>query len=80
MGKILLGIIITVLGFLLITYRRQVLGFTGPIDFAESKFPGGTHGFLGVFGIVMVIVGLMVMTGLGDGIVNSITAPFDTLK
>jgi hypothetical protein len=65
------------LGVALVVFRRQVYNFTGYIDFVEGWFPGGTNSFLLIFGLFLVLLGILFITGLG----NSITGPItDQLK
>lgn len=68
---ILIGLIMLALGILMVVFRRQIYNFTGYIEFVESWFPGGTNAFLLVFGCLLVLVGALFVTGIG----NSITDP-----
>lgn len=55
------------LGILIMKYCVAITnGFTGPIDFAEKylRFFGGTYGFWRLFGLGLVIFGMMWLTGL----------------
>ncbi|MFA5954374.1 MAG: hypothetical protein WC817_02470 [Patescibacteria group bacterium] len=63
------GLVIAVLGTLLIIYTEAVLSFAGSIGWAESwlRFYGGSRLGYKLVGIIAIIVGLLMMTGLiGD--------------
>lgn len=61
---LVIGFIISVLGFLLIVYRERVKGITGDIGFAEQYLGvGGTYTFLLLVGIVTFMFGLMWASG-----------------
>ncbi len=60
----IIGLTISVLGFLLIVYRERVKGQTGDIGFAEQYFgSGGTYTFYLLLGVVMFVAGMMWATG-----------------
>lgn len=74
---ILAGLIMLALGVLLVVFRRQVYNFTGYIDFVQSWFPGGTNSFIMIFGLALVLLGILFITGIG----GSFTSPIsDQLK
>ncbi len=73
---ILLGLGFLVIGVLLVVFAQQVWNFTGAIEFVESKFPGNTKAFIQLTGVILILLGILFMTGLGE----SITSPIgDTL-
>jgi hypothetical protein len=60
----IVGLLFSVLGFLLIVYREKVKGQTGDIGFAEQYLgSGGTYTFYLLLGVVMFVAGLMWATG-----------------
>lgn len=79
-GTIMLGIFILALGIVLVVFSLKVYNFTGQIDFIESKVPGGTLSFIKLFGILLVLIGAALATGvftwLTQPIVNSIAKTF----
>ncbi len=54
-----------VLGTLTLVFSKQVYDFTGGIDFVESHFPGNTSAFIKLFGVVLVLLGILFFTGVG---------------
>lgn len=62
--RIVVGLLVSVLGFLLIVYRERVKGFTGDVGFAEQYLgAGGTFTFYLLLGIAFFFGGLMWATG-----------------
>lgn len=78
--NILFGSILIIIGFLMLNFRRQVYQFTGKIDFAESKFPGGTYNLIAFTGIVALVLGLAIATGVANGLSSAIFSPFDQVR
>ena len=76
----MLGALILGMGILLVVFSLRVYNFTGQIDFIESKVPGGTLSSIKLFGIILVIVGAAMATGvftwLTQPIVNAISSSF----
>ena len=56
------GIILIAVGFVVIKFRRQIHDFTGNIDFME-KYVGSTQNGLTLFGIILMALAVMYMTG-----------------
>lgn len=69
----LLGLFLVVTGTLMLVYNQRVFNFTGRISFVESKMPGGSSGFLKLVAVVMVIIGLLFVTGLGGWLTQPIS-------
>ena len=69
---IILGLVMLVIGALMVVFAQQVWDFTGAIDFVESKFPGNTKAFIQIVGVVLVIIGLLFLTGVGGFITQPI--------
>lgn len=62
--RIVTGLLISVIGFLLVVYRERVKGQVGDIGFAERYLgSGGTYTFLLILGVLTFIGGLMWATG-----------------
>ncbi len=62
--RILVGLLVSIGGFLLIVYRERVKGQIGTIGFAESYLgAGGTYTFLLILGVVTFFGGIMWATG-----------------
>ena len=66
------GLILLALGVVTVIFAQNIWNFTGAIDFVENKFPGNTKAFIQLSGIVLVILGLLFLTGLGDGFTGPI--------
>lgn len=69
---ILLGLGFLVVGVLLVVFAQQVWNFTGAIDFVESKFPGNTKAFIQLTGVILILLGILFITGLGETITGPI--------
>lgn len=75
--RIVVGILISVLGFLLIIYREKAQMVTGTIGFAERYFGGGgTFTFLAILGLLFFIGGLMWAAGTFQSLFQGILGPF----
>lgn len=62
--RILVGLLVSILGFLMIVYRERLKGVTGDIGFAEQYLGGGgTYTFYLILGVVLFVMGLMWSTG-----------------
>ncbi len=66
------GIVWIAVGTAMLIYNRQIYSFTGAIDFIESHWTAGTPSFLKLVAIALVLMGLFMVTGVGDWII----APF----
>ncbi len=69
---ILLGLGFLVVGVLLVVFAQQVWNFTGAIDFVESKFPGNTKAFIQLTGVILILLGILFITGLGENLTGPI--------
>ena len=60
----IVGLSVSVAGFLLVVYREKVKGQTGEVGFAEQYLgSGGTYTFYLLLGIAFFVGGLMWATG-----------------
>jgi uncharacterized membrane protein YidH (DUF202 family) len=73
---ILLGLAFLVVGVLTVMFAQQIWNFTGAIDFIDSKFPGNTRAFIQLTGIVLVLLGILFVTGLGASLTDPIGQTF----
>ena len=63
--RIISGIIIAFIGFMMIWKTTAFQGWTGRIYWAEEKFGGGgTNTFLKLLGFLVVVLGIFVITGI----------------
>jgi len=72
MFKIIIGLLIVVAGALMTIKSAWCLKNFGRLNWAEDKFPseGGTRFFYKILGIIIVFLGLFVMTGIWNDILN----------
>ena len=70
-----LGLLIIVAAILILKYKKNIYMTTGHLGAVESWFPGGTWGFLNLFPIIMIIFGFVLLFGLGDNLLSTITDP-----
>lgn len=63
--RILIGIGISTLGFVLVWKTEMFMGIMGYVDWAERWLGGGgTRLFYKLLGVAIVVIGVMVMTNL----------------
>jgi hypothetical protein len=73
-GKIIFGIIIAGIGFILVWKSEWLLNNFGRIPFAEKHLAhsGGTRLMYKIIGIIVIIIGLMYATDLTDNLMAKI--------
>lgn len=70
--RILLGIAIAGVGFLMVWKTAFFLGFFGRMDWAERKLGGGGSNLLyKVVGIVICLIGIIVATNLWNALLQA---------
>lgn len=74
--KIIIGLIIVLIGFLLVWKSEWFLYNIGRIEWAEQKLGGGTRLFYKLIGIAIIIIGFLIMTNLYQGILNAFVSLF----
>ena len=73
--RILLGIAIIVVGYLMCLRTNWFYDILGPVDWAERAFvSGGSRFFYKLLGVAVIIVGIIVLTDLYDIIVGGFVA------
>ncbi|MAG28756.1 hypothetical protein CL632_01240 [bacterium] len=67
--KIVIGIILIIIGFMLVWKNEAVVGFTGYSAWAESKLGtmGGTRLMYKLIGLALIFGGLLAITNLHQG-------------
>ena len=71
------GIVLLPIGICFVIFAQNIWNFTGSIDFVEKYFPGNTRAFIQLLGIIMILLGMLFITGIG----NWLTEPlYDTLE
>lgn len=63
--RILLGTVVSVVGFFVVWKAENVTGLVGRSWWAENTFQGfgGTSGLVKIIGILVIFIGFMIMTG-----------------
>ena len=78
--QIILGLLATALGVVSLKYNYQLVGFTGSIGFVERYLgAGSTYFFLKMLSVILVIGGLLYMTGLGAPVLTWLLTPLANL-
>lgn len=62
--RILIGLVITGVGFLIVKKPEIAWDFIGDSEFAQRFFRGGNLGFYRLLGVAICIAGLLVITNL----------------
>ena len=74
--RIIGGLAIAAVGFLMVWKTTPFQDFTGAIAWAEDKLgPGGTRSFIKILGVIVVFIGIFLSTGLLGEIIISIFSP-----
>lgn len=74
--RILTGILAIIVGIFLLKYNYQLVGYTGRQDWIESKLgSGSTYLAYKLLALVIVIGGLLAVTGLGGSVLNWALSP-----
>jgi len=72
-GRIIVGLIMAVAGFLIVWKKDVVYRAVGRLPFGEKVFGGGgTRFLLKLIGILLIFVGFLVMTGLHTRVLEAI--------
>lgn len=74
-----LGLLFVITGTAMLVFNRQIYGFTGGLDFIENHLRGGTPAFLKLVALILVVVGLLFVTGLGSFITRPIANALNQL-
>ena len=61
--NIVWGLIIIIVGVLIVVFGEKIYNFTGNLSFIERKFPGSSRGFIKLIGIIMILGGLLILSG-----------------
>jgi len=69
MGRIFLGIIMTIIGFMMAWKTEALISFTGLSGWAEDKMRtmGGTRLMYKLIGIGMIFAGMLAITNMHQG-------------
>ena len=77
---ILIGLTMIVLGVLFVKYTFNIVNMTGRQDWIEKYTGGGsTYGVFKIFGVLLVIVGILWATGFGANVMDFVFAPLKNI-
>ncbi len=73
---LLIGLVMITLGSLAVKYTYAMVGFTGRQDWIECYTGSGTtYLAFKLFGVIVVIMGLLIATGFGDNLLEWVFSP-----
>lgn len=76
LNGLLIGLGLVVAGVLFVKYTFAIANLTGSQDWLERiTGPGSTYGIYKIFGVLLVILGLLVGTGYGSNVLAFLLAP-----
>jgi len=59
-----IGTVMVIFGISMVIFFEPIHSFTGPIEFAERHSPGSSRNFIKLIGIVLIILGVIVFSGV----------------
>ena len=73
MGRIILGIILVIAGFLISWKTEEIVRFTGYNNWAENKLGtmGGTRTMYKLIGICAIFAGMLAITNMHQGFIEA---------
>jgi hypothetical protein len=79
-SNLFVGLGMAVAGVCFVKFSYQILRFTGEQSWL-TRFTGSgsTNGIYKIFGVLLVIVGILVATGFGNNVMEFIFGPFKNL-
>ena len=80
--KYFVAIIMMCVGFGIVWKTEGMLRTFGRVDWAEAHLQiyGGTRMFYKLVGILLLLIGMLIVTGLGGGVASTILLPLFGLK
>jgi hypothetical protein len=80
LAHVLIGLIMIVGGIAMVKYTFQLTNITGRQDWLERYTgSGSTYGIYKLFGVFIVIVGILFATGFGTGVIDFIFSPLKSV-
>lgn len=77
LSSVLIGLGMAAAGIVFVKYGYQIRNFTGSQDWLENVTgPGTTTGIYKIFGLILVVLGLLAATGFGNNVMSFLLAPF----
>lgn len=75
-AHILVGLGFVAAGAAMVKYTFQMVNITGTQDWIENiTGTGSTYGVYKIFGVLLVVAGLMFATGLGNNLLDFLFSP-----
>jgi hypothetical protein len=75
-----IGLGIFAAGVALVKYSYQLLRFSGEQEWIERYAgAGSTNGIYKIFGVILVIIGLLVATGFGNNVMSFFFSPLKNI-
>ena len=79
-SQILLGLAAIILGIVGMKYNFQLVNITGNVGFAERYLgAGGTYALYKIVSLLLIVFGLLFMTGLGEPVMAWLLSPLTAL-
>ena len=76
LGHLLIGIIMIAGGIAMVKYTFQLTNITGRQDWLERYTgSGSTYGVYKLFGVFLVLVGILFATGFGNNVLDFLFSP-----
>lgn len=73
--RVLLGIAVMIVGFLMVKYTEKCLEWFGTIEFAEEKLGGSRFGYK-LIGILVTFIGIFIATNIISDMLESFAGLF----
>ncbi|MEK7529536.1 MAG: hypothetical protein AAB570_01295 [Patescibacteria group bacterium] len=76
--RIVIGLIVSALGFFMVWKSSNIVDMMGRSYWAETKFSlwGGTTGLLKIIGMVVIFLGFFILTNLHMDLMAWLVSPF----
>ena len=80
LGHILIGLFMVGAGILFVKYTFRIVGMTGNQDWLERYTgSGSTYGIFKLFGVFLVIIGVLFATGFGNNVLDFLFSPLKSV-
>ncbi|MFA6536937.1 MAG: hypothetical protein WCT18_00885 [Patescibacteria group bacterium] len=70
--RIIIGLMVSGIGFLCVKKPEVPLDFIGPIAFAERTFSSGSKAFYKIVGIGLIMLGFLVVTNMYEDFIRGV--------
>jgi hypothetical protein len=80
LGGLLIGSGLIIIGVVTVKYTFQAVNLTGRQDWIEKYTgSGSTYGVYKIFGVILVLAGILTATGFGGNVMNFLLTPLYNL-